>query len=132
MAKQDNVTPVEVIKKLDELRMKYKFMEQNQLAKKNKLNTQIPDIQNNLEVLRMLKDKKVCAVIWTVCSFLSMFLYFQAKNTEFETSYLLDYHVYSRATVTPTDNVGLWLGVSGNEYLLALVNNVNFSPNRQM
>jgi len=60
MQKQEPSTPVDVIKRLDELRMKYKFMEQNLLAKKNKLNTQIPDIQNNLEVLRFLKEKNVC------------------------------------------------------------------------
>ena len=59
MQKQENSTPVDVIKRLDELRMKYKFMEQSLLTKKNKLNIQIPDIQSNLEMLRFLKEKKV-------------------------------------------------------------------------
>jgi len=91
MKKQpDGMAAVEVIKRLDELRQKYKFMEQNLLAKRNKLNNQIPDIQNNLEALRFLKEKK----------------------TDFETSYLLDYHVYSRAKVPPTNSVGLWLGAN--------------------
>lgn len=110
MAKQGDSTPPDVIKRLDELRMKYKFMEQNQLAKRNKLNTQIPDIQNNLEVLRFLKEKKVCLTTHLLPQLINTKL--QAKNSEFETSYQLDFHVYSRATVVPTDNVGLWLGVS--------------------
>ena len=67
MQKSENSTPVDVIKRLDEMRMKYKFMEQNLLSKKNRLNNQIPDIQNNLEVLRFLKDKKV-SLLALVCS----------------------------------------------------------------
>lgn len=61
MSKQTG-TAAEVLKRLDELRMKYKYMEQGQLSKKSKLNSQIPDIQNNLEVLRTLKDKYVSFV----------------------------------------------------------------------
>ncbi len=56
MSKQTG-TATEVLKAMDELRLKYKYMEQSQLAKKSKLNNQVPDIQNNLEVLRTLKDK---------------------------------------------------------------------------
>lgn len=78
---------------MDELRLKYKYMEQSQLAKKSKLNNQVPDIQNNLEVLRTLKDK-------------------YEKKADFETSYLLDSHVYSRAQITPGNTVGLWLGAN--------------------
>src|SRR5699024_1453586 len=94
-----------------ELRMKYKFMEQNLLSKKNRLNTQIPDIQNNLEVLRFLKEKNVRLMLWLLFELCSFFSFYE-KNTDLETSYLLDFHVYSRAKVTATENVGLWLCVS--------------------
>ncbi|XP_017487363.1 PREDICTED: prefoldin subunit 3-like [Rhagoletis zephyria] len=92
MSKQTG-TATEVLKAMDELRLKYKYMEQSQLAKKSKLNNQVPDIQNNLEVLRTLKDK-------------------YEKKADFETSYLLDSHVYSRAQITPGNTVGLWLGAN--------------------
>ncbi|KAH9408708.1 Prefoldin subunit 3 [Tyrophagus putrescentiae] len=97
MSKQTG-TATEVLKAMDELRLKYKYMEQSQLAKKSKLNNQVPDIQNNLEVLRTLKDKYAS-------------LPFE-KKADFETSYLLDSHVYSRAQITPGNTVGLWLGAN--------------------
>lgn len=64
MVKMDSLSPVDVIKRFDELRMKYKFMEQNLLSKKNKLNVQVPDIQSNLEALRFLQEKNVCFVLY--------------------------------------------------------------------
>lgn len=93
MQKPENNSANDVIKRLDELLMKYKFMEQSLLVKKSKLNTQVPDIQNNLEMLRFLNEQN-------------------EKKADFETSYQLDFHLYSRATVKPTKTVGLWLGAN--------------------
>lgn len=59
MQKPENNSANDVIKRLDELLMKYKFMEQSLLVKKSKLNTQVPDIQNNLEMLRFLNEQNV-------------------------------------------------------------------------
>lgn len=52
-------TSKEAIQKLDELFMKYSLMEQNLSAKKAKLNRQIPEIENNIQVLDFLAAKSV-------------------------------------------------------------------------
>lgn len=59
MKKSENSNADAVIKRLNELHMKYKYMEQNLIIKKEKLMQQYPDIENNLKVLQTLKDKKV-------------------------------------------------------------------------
>lgn len=93
MQKPENSSASEVIKRLDELYMKYKFMEQNLHLKKSKLLQQYPDIEKNLEILKTLKDK-------------------HTKNEEMDANYQLDYHLYTRAIVPPTDKVCLWLGAN--------------------
>lgn len=60
MEKHKYPTAQTAIKKLDELFMKYSLMEQNLNAKKAKLNRQIPEIENNLQVLKFLEEKSVC------------------------------------------------------------------------
>lgn len=59
MAKQASTSAVDAIKKLDELHMKYKYLEQNLNYKKAKLNTQIPNFTTDLEVIKFLSDKNV-------------------------------------------------------------------------
>ena len=43
---------------MNEMYSKYKFMEQSLSTKKGRLNRQIPDIEQTLEMLRLLKKKK--------------------------------------------------------------------------
>lgn len=70
MQKPENNSASEVIKRLDELYMKYKFMEQNLHLKKSKLLQQYPDIEKNLEILKTLKDKHVSCIL--NCLFLKL------------------------------------------------------------
>ena len=49
-----------VLKRLDESHTKYRFMEQNLTLKKKRLKKQIPDIQTSIDVLKLVKLKRVC------------------------------------------------------------------------
>lgn len=59
MAKPENSSASDTIRRFDELYMKYKFMEQSIGYRKSKLNQQYPDIEENLAMLKLLKDKNV-------------------------------------------------------------------------
>jgi hypothetical protein len=48
-----------VLKRLDESHTKYRFMEQNLLQKKRRLKKQIPDIETSIDVLKLVKQKRV-------------------------------------------------------------------------
>ena len=65
---------------------KYKFMEQSLSTKKGRLNRQIPDIEQTLEMLRLLKKKK-------------------EAEEEITTDFLLTEQVYVKAKVPPTEKV---------------------------
>ena len=67
---------------------KYKFMEQSLSTKKGRLNRQIPDIEQTLEMLRLLKKKK-------------------EAEEEITTDFLLTEQVYVKAKVPPTEKVQL-------------------------
>ena len=67
---------------------KYKFMEQSLSTKKGRLNRQIPDIEQTLEMLRLLKKKK-------------------EAEEEITTDFLLTEQVYVKAKVPPTEKVRL-------------------------
>ncbi|KAF7493893.1 Prefoldin subunit 3 [Sarcoptes scabiei] len=93
MAKPENSSASDTIRRFDELYMKYKFMEQSIGYRKSKLNQQYPDIEENLAMLKLLKDKNT-------------------KKEALEANYQLDFHLYSRARVPPTEKVFLWLGAN--------------------
>ncbi|XP_028413755.1 prefoldin subunit 3-like [Dendronephthya gigantea] len=82
-----------VLRQLDEQHQKYKFMELNLLAKKRKLQSQIPDLKSTYEMVIVLKEKKEQS---------------QTLNTQF----LLSDQIYLNASVPPTDKVCLWLGAN--------------------
>ncbi|KAF5275857.1 hypothetical protein FQR65_LT04095 [Abscondita terminalis] len=91
MAKTDNGGNAErVLKKLDELHCKYKYMEFHLLAKKKRLQSQIPDLKRSLNMIEKLRH----------------------EEEEFETEFLLSDQVFAKAIVTPTNTVCLWLGAN--------------------
>merc|ERR1711963_85476 len=82
--KADKETPDEVVQSMNEMYSKYKFMEQSLSTKKGRLNRQIPDIEQTLEMLRLLKKKK-------------------EAEEEITTDFLLTEQVYVKAKVPPTE-----------------------------
>lgn len=99
MAKSENVDGVDkVLKRLDELHGKYKFMEYTLVSKRRRLRQQIPDLARSLDMIAMLKSQK----------------------GDLETQFLLNEQVFVKANVPPTNTVCLWLGANVMlEYSLA-------------
>ncbi|CAB4024025.1 Prefoldin subunit 3 [Paramuricea clavata] len=82
-----------VLRRLDEQHQKYKFMELNLMAKKQKLQGQIPDLKSTYEMVKLLKEKK-------------------EQSRILSTQFLLSDQVYVNASIPPTDKVCLWLGAN--------------------
>ncbi|GLG95726.1 hypothetical protein R5R35_008633 [Gryllus longicercus] len=82
-----------VLKRLDEQHSKYKFMEYNLMSKRRRLRLQIPDLENSLKMITLLKKQ-------------------QDSPKDIETQFLLSEQVYMKATISPTDKVCLWLGAN--------------------
>lgn len=78
------------LKSMDEQHSKYKFMEYNIIARKKRLNQQIPDLKKSLDMLQILKKQE------------------SVLNTEI----LLSEQVFVRAKVDPTPIAYLWLGAN--------------------
>lgn len=93
MAKEDNASAQEVIKRLDEQLNKYKFMEVHLQARRKKLKSQIPDIKSSLQIVKEMKTRKDTSEV-------------------IETRFLLSDQVYMQANIPPTDRVCLWLGAN--------------------
>ncbi|XP_050725867.1 prefoldin subunit 3-like [Eriocheir sinensis] len=93
MAKEDNVSAQDVIKRLDEQLNKYKFMEVHLQARRKKLKSQIPDIKSSLQIVKEMKTRKDTSEV-------------------IETRFLLSDQVYMQANIPPTDRVCLWLGAN--------------------
>lgn len=93
MAKPANASADKVLQTLDENHGKYKFMEYNLLNKRRRLNTQIPDLEKALEMIKKLQQEK-------------------DNSKELETQFLLSEQVYAKAVIPPTDKVCLWLGAN--------------------
>lgn len=51
-----------VLKRFDEQHNKYRFMEFNLTQKKKRLKKQIPDIKQSLDVLKLIKTRRVSLV----------------------------------------------------------------------
>ncbi|XP_047438189.1 prefoldin subunit 3 [Mugil cephalus] len=93
MKQPGNETADAALRRLDEQYQKYKYMEVNLSQKKARLQNQIPQITQTLEILQHMQKKK--------------------ETTEpMETHFLLAESVYCKALVPPTDKVGLWLGAN--------------------
>ncbi|XP_066255893.1 prefoldin subunit 3 [Euwallacea similis] len=91
MSRPENNSGVEeVLKKLDSQHAKYKFMEYNLLAKKKRLQNQVPELKRSLAMIERLETQK----------------------EEFDTQFLLSEQVFSKAKIPPTKNVCLWLGAN--------------------
>jgi prefoldin subunit 5 len=91
--KEDSKTAEDVIRKLDELYQKYRFMEMGLIQKKDKLKTQIPDIRMSLDQVLLIKSNNE-----------------QSKTMEVD--FILSHNLYAKAEVAPTDKVCLWLGAN--------------------
>jgi hypothetical protein len=59
MGRTGNDDTSQVLKQLDESHTKYRFMEQNLMQKKRRLKKQIPDIETSIDVLKLVKHKRV-------------------------------------------------------------------------
>ncbi|CAF0765076.1 unnamed protein product [Adineta steineri] len=93
MQQPENDSADTVIKRLDDLNNKYRFMEMNLLQKKKRLQGKLPDIQVCLDMVEQLRK-------------------YREKDTNMETNYLLAHNLYGKATISPTDKVCLWLGAN--------------------
>lgn len=94
MAKaENNGSSEKVLKKLDEIHSKYKFMEFNLVNKRRRLKAQIPDLENSLEMIKKLQVEK-------------------NNSHDLETQFVLSDQVYAKAVIAPTDKVCLWLGAN--------------------
>jgi len=92
--KEQGTTSVEgILRKLDENYQKYKLMETNLAQKKRRLKTQIPDLKSTLDTVKHMHSRK--------------------EETEaVQTRFLLSGALYAKASIPPTDTVGLWLGAN--------------------
>ncbi|XP_050309219.1 prefoldin subunit 3 [Anthonomus grandis grandis] len=90
MARPENGSKEEVLKKLDNQYGKYKFMEFNLLSKKKRLQNQIPELKRSLTMIEKL----------------------EGQNEECDTQFLLSDQVFAKAKIPPTKNVCLWLGAN--------------------
>lgn len=79
-----------VLKKLDEQHSKYKFMEFNIATKRRRLKQQIPDLENSLKMIELLKK----------------------QEKDMETQFLLSEQAFVKTTIPPTKTVCLWLGAN--------------------
>ncbi|KAF4522127.1 hypothetical protein B566_EDAN012589 [Ephemera danica] len=95
MSLEENSNVQMVLKKLDEQHSKYKFMEMNLVTKKRRLKYQIPDLEQSLQMIKLLKKQ-------------------QSLDTpgSIETQFMLSEQAYLKATIPPTDKVCLWLGAN--------------------
>jgi prefoldin subunit 5 len=93
MQQPENDSADTVIRRLDDLNSKYRFMEMNLLQKKKRLRGKLPDIQICLDMIEQLRKYK-------------------EKDTNMETNFLLAHNLYGKATIPPTDKVCLWLGAN--------------------
>ncbi|CAH3023312.1 unnamed protein product, partial [Porites evermanni] len=93
MKKSGHDTAESVLKDLDEQHQKYKFMELNLLARKKRLQIQVPDLNSSLEMVKLLSSKK-------------------GSSKPLQSRFLLSDQVYCTADVPPTEKVMLWLGAN--------------------
>ncbi|CAH3152504.1 unnamed protein product, partial [Porites lobata] len=93
MKKSGHETAESVLKDLDEQHQKYKFMELNLLARKKRLQIQVPDLNSSLEMVKLLSSKK-------------------GSSKPLQSRFLLSDQVYCTADVPPTEKVMLWLGAN--------------------
>ncbi|KAL9969398.1 hypothetical protein ACROYT_G021611 [Oculina patagonica] len=93
MKKNGKDTAESVLKDLDEQHQKYKFMELNLLARKKRLQAQVPDLNSSLEMVKLLTSKK-------------------DSSKPLQSRFLLSDQVYCTAEVLPTEKVMLWLGAN--------------------
>ena len=125
-----------VLKRFDEQRNKYKFLEANLKQKKqrwvvwcvlasllccdclfaacaHRLKNQIPDIQKTLDMVLFIKNRQARLAYsisgCILCADAS--LHVQAGGGTHTTHFMLSEGVYATAEVPPTDSVLLWLGV---------------------
>ncbi|XP_025410075.1 prefoldin subunit 3 [Sipha flava] len=91
MEKSENSSVEEVLKRLDEQHSKYKFFEYNLITKRKRLQSQLPDLENTLDMIKTMKAH---------------------KGKQLKTDFLLSDDVYAKAHIPGTDNVYLWLGAN--------------------
>jgi len=81
------------LKNLDEMLSKYRYLEEGLAQRKLKLKSQIPELEQSLELINVLEEKS-------------------KSQDALETTFLLSDQCYLRAAVPPTQTVGLWLGAN--------------------
>jgi len=92
--KEQGTTSVDgILKKLDENYQKYKLLESNLAQKKKRLKQQIPDLKSTLDIVKHMHSRK-------------------DETKSMQTKFLLSGALYAKASIPPTDTVGLWLGAN--------------------
>lgn len=90
MALPENDGAEKVLRKLDELHNKYKYMERNIAMRRRKLKQQLPDLAKSLKMIEVLRTQT------------------EPKDAQ----YLLNEQVFLKAVLPPTKTVCLWLGAN--------------------
>ncbi|KAK3735812.1 hypothetical protein QZH41_019915 [Actinostola sp. cb2023] len=93
MQTEGNESAEDTIRKLDEQLRKYKYMEINLLAKKKRLQGQVPDLNSSLEMVKLLQSNK-------------------EKGSPCHSRFLVSDQLYANAVVPPSEKVSLWLGAN--------------------
>jgi len=92
--KEQGTTSVEgILRKLDENYQKYKMMETSLAQKKRRLKQQIPDLKSTLDIVKHMHSRK-------------------EETESIQTKFLLSGALYAKASIPPTNTVGLWLGAN--------------------
>lgn len=118
MTSREDVEPT--LRRFQEMISKYQFMEQNLQRRVSGLDEKLPDIQKTLDTVKFLQTRRPGA----------------KKSTDdeddelasdgddddegddgeaIETTFELNDTLYAKATIPPTDEVHLWLGVSEDD-----------------
>ncbi|CAB3367473.1 Hypothetical predicted protein [Cloeon dipterum] len=95
MAQEENSNVQQVLKRLDEQHSKYRFMETNLLAKKRRLRVQIPDLEQSLSMIKLLKKQQS-----------------EKDKEDLSTMFCIAEQAHMKAAIPPTDKVCLWLGAN--------------------
>ncbi|VDD87215.1 unnamed protein product [Enterobius vermicularis] len=93
LKKEGDITVEEGLKRLDELYLKYKTVEEQVLAQKARMSSKLPDLQQSLDILSLLEERV-------------------EQKDPLEVTHMLSEQVYSRVRVDDPKKVYLWLGAN--------------------
>jgi len=81
------------LKALKEMLAKYRFMESNMMQRRKGFEEKVPELEQTLQIVKLLKDNKQC-------------------ESTLESTFELTETLYAHAEVQPLDEIFLWLGAN--------------------